>query len=199
MPKSSTTDIPHAALTDHRILRRPAPPAGLGDAARVQIWREPAPDLRNRDLGLAKTFVGFSKHLSTIGQDGVELLQSLPEQQIASDPEVLSDLEGLALQSHDLSTALAIGKRVVEWRPDSAKAALNYAIVLRQSGDLAEAENQFKRAITLDPSLKQAYSELAMLYGGQQRKDDMLQTLDRYLRFNPQDILFRLQRARMTP
>ncbi len=199
MPKSATTDIPHAAITDHRILRRPAPPTGLGDPLRLQIWREPAPELHARDLGLAEIFIGFSKHLQAVGEDGVTLLQSLPEQQIAGDAEVLSDLEGLAMQSNELSTALAIGKRVTELRPDSAKAALNYALVLKQAGDVAEAEHHLKRAIELDPSLKQAYSELAMLYSAQQKKNEMLETLDRYLKFNPQDILFRLQRARAGP
>ncbi len=74
---------------------------------------------------------------------------------------------------------------------------MNLGIVLKRSGDLAEAERQLTRAIDLDPSLKQAYMELATLYNSQGRVREMTDTIDRFLKWNPQDILFRLQKARL--
>ena len=37
-----------------------------------------------------------------------------------------------------------MGRRMVELRPQSAKAAMNLGIVLKRSGDLAEAERQLR-------------------------------------------------------
>jgi len=85
----------------------------------------------------------------------------------------------------------------VQLQPRSAKAAMNLGIVLSRSGDSAEAEIQLAQAIKLDPSLKQAYIELAKLYAGQGRTQDLNQTLDQFLKFNPQDIMFRLQKQRL--
>jgi tetratricopeptide (TPR) repeat protein len=86
----------------------------------------------------------------------------------------------------------------VELRPQSAKAAMNYGIVLQRSGDLAEAERRFKRAIELDVSLKPAHERLAILYKSQGRRQEILDVIDNFLKWNPQDIMFRLQREQLT-
>jgi tetratricopeptide (TPR) repeat protein len=90
-----------------------------------------------------------------------------------------------------------IGRRIVELQPQSAKAAMNLGIVFRRSQAAEDAKREFKRAISLDPSLKQAYLELVGLYADLGRREDMKSTMDSYLKFNPQDILFRLQRQRL--
>ncbi len=200
MPRSATTDIAHAAITDHRILRvssdAPAKPQPLTET--VKAWREPRPEVRTRDLGVAKVVIGFSKHLPAIGDEGLRVLDQIPQQLRDRDATVLSDFEGALLQRGDLSAALQFGRGVVSLQPESAKAVMNYAMVLSRSGDSAEAERQFKRAIELDPSLKQAYMELARLYDNEQNFGEASSTLDLYLKWNPQDILFRLQKARLS-
>lgn len=198
MPRSSTTDIPHAALTDHRILRYPGEMVDApSKEARVVVWREPDPHVRSRDLALAEVLIGFSKNLPAIGAEGIQRLEAIPENEKQQDAAVLSDLEGLSLHRQNVQDALRSGKRIVELEPRSAKAAMNLGIVLKRSGDLTEAERQLARAIELDPSLKQAYGELAALYGAQGRTREMMDTIDRFLRWNPQDIAFRLQKARL--
>jgi len=69
---------------------------------------------------------------------------------------------------------------------------------LQRSGDTAEAERQLRRAIELDASLKPAYQRLAMLYGSQRRTQEMIDTIDRFLKWNPQDIMFRSQKGQQT-
>jgi tetratricopeptide (TPR) repeat protein len=71
-------------------------------------------------------------------------------------------------------------------------------MVLQRSGDLPEAERQFKRAIELDVSLKPAYQRLAILYKSQGRRQEMLEVIDNLLKWNPQDIMFRLQKEQLT-
>ncbi len=200
MPRNSTTDIPHAALTDHRILRRPLLASNNApESEKVIPWREPAPAVRDRDLALAEVLIGFSKKVQAVGEDGFRLLGVIPAQEVQQDPAVLSDLEGLSLQQQNLQAALQFGRRAVELEPQSAKAAMNLGIVLKRSGDLKEAEQQLTRAIDLDASLKAAYVELATLYASDGRKSETIDTLDRFLKFNPQDIMFRLQKTRMQP
>lgn len=199
MPRNPTTDIPHAALTDHRLMARPAPDPEIGSPVRVLVWRDPAPQVRDRDLGLAETLVGFSKAAPNVGEAGVHMLKNLPPEQINNDPAAMADLEGIALQTGDVGAALRMARRSAELKPDSAKTAMQLAIVLLRSGDEAGAESQFKRAISLDISLRQAYMDLAKLYANERRLPDALQVINEYLQFNPQDIMFRFQRAQLSP
>jgi predicted CXXCH cytochrome family protein len=199
MPRTKTTDISHAALTDHRILRRPGAsmPESAAAADAVSAWRQPPAMYRERDLALAQIVVGFSKQLPLLTQTGFRLLQSLPSDSINRDPAALSDLEGLYAQQQDPTKAIQIGLQIVALQPQSAKAALNLGFVYKQAGIPGKAEQELNRAIQLDPGLKQAYIELAKLYADEHEMQDAATTLDRYLKWQPQDIMFRLQRARM--
>lgn len=194
MPSTSTSDIPHAARTDHRILRRPTT-ASAEAATAVTVWRAGPAEWRDRNLGLAEVFAGVTNNLPQVAEDGWQKLNAIPEDK--RDPSVLSDFEGLAVQNQNMDEALRIGRRSVELQPRSAKAAMNLGIVLKRSNATADAEGEFKRAISLDPSLKQAYIELVGLYADLGRRDKMRYTMDSYLKFNPQDILFRLQRQQL--
>lgn len=198
MPRSPTTNVAHAAITDHRILRRPLeqPPEERNQLPKLASWREPPSAFRLRDLALGEILAGASKGLPQIEEDGARLLRGLPPEQQQDDFEVLSALEGLYLQRGDLDNAIRAGKRTVELKPQSARAAMNYGMVLERSGNLGEAERAFTRAIELNPSLKSPYAELAKLYSRQGRTGDMNSTVDRYLGWNPQDIMFRLQKQK---
>ena len=199
MPRKPTTDIAHAALTDHRILRRPAggDKAAEGEPVKVTAWREPPSNVQDRDLGVAEVVIGFAQRLQAVGDDGVRLLEAMPAERRREDFAVVSDFEGFALEEQDFEQAAELGRRAVELAPQSARAAMNLGIVLNKSGDTTEAERELNRAIDLDPSLKQAYMELATLYSSHQRLQEATETVARYLRWNPRDIMFRLQKARL--
>ncbi len=193
MPRGPTTDIPHAARTDHRILRRPTT-ASVQPAA-IKVWRAGPAEWRDRNLGLAEVFAGVTNSLPQLTEEGWQNLNAIPEEN--RDASVLSDFEGLAVQNQNLEEAVRVGRRIVELQPQSAKAAMNFGIVLKRSQRAGDAEREFKRAISLDPSLKQAYLELVGMYAELGRREDVKSTVDRYLKFNPQDILFRVQRQRL--
>ena len=196
MPSTPTTNVTHAAITDHRILRKPADAAtSAGASPKINAWREPPPEVRDRDLALAELLAAVSKNQPPLQDQGSHLLETLPAEQRNSDFDVLTALEGLSLQRGDFPAAIQLGRRAIELRSQSAKAAMNLGIVLQRSGDVVEAEREFKRAIELDISLKPAYQRLAMLYGSQKRTQDMKDIIDRFLNWNPQDIMFRLQKA----
>jgi predicted CXXCH cytochrome family protein len=198
MPRTPTTDIAHSSLSDHRILSTPQDAsAGPGGPAKVTAWREPPADVRARDLAVAELVIGFAKRLPDVGQDAIHLLRELPPETQLQDATVVSDIEGLAVQQQQSQQAVKLGRHDVELQPSSAKAAMNFGIVLAKSGDGAEAELQFNRAIELDPSLKQAYMELAKLYASERKPHEVADTLDRFLKWEPQDIMFRLEKARL--
>src|SRR6202167_2920181 len=196
MPSTPTTNVTHAAITDHRILRKPADAAtSAGASPKINAWREPPPEVRDRDLALAELLAAVSKNQPPLQDQGSHLLETLPAEQRNSDFDVLTALEGLSLQRGDFPAAIQLGRRAIELRSQSAKAAMNLGIVLQRSGDVVEAEREFKRAIELDISLKPAYQRLAMLYGSQKRTQDMKDIIDLFLNWNPKDIMFRLQKA----
>ena len=204
MPSTPTTNVTHTALTDHRILRRPLErgrdSADMQSALpKITAWREPPSEFRDRDLALGEILAGVSKHKPSLEEEGGRLLEALTEEQRNGDFDALSALEGLMLQQGNLPAAVQLGRRTVESRPQSAKAAMNYGIVLQRRGDLPEAERQFKRAIELDVSLKPAYQRLAILYKSQGRREETLEVIDNFLKWNPQDIMFRLQKEQLMP
>src|SRR5581483_7400113 len=91
MPSRPTSNIAHVAVTDHRILRHPASEtAGQVIEQKLSAWREPPAEFRRRDLALAGLIVAAnSKHRELIAQS-MKTLESLPQNQQESDPDVLS-------------------------------------------------------------------------------------------------------------
>ncbi len=193
MPPRPTSNIAHIAVTDHRIQR----PASLPENRRSQsdtlfAWREPQADLRQRDLALAEMEVGYQQHLPAMLQGSIKLLETLPAAQQADDPDVLSNLEVVYLGTSAPEKAVTLAQWAVDAAPQSATFALNLGIALKRTGRLEKAERQLHRAIRLDPSLMQAYAELAVLYDGEHRTAEAMQTLEQFLKWNPQNIQFRL-------
>jgi len=196
MPRLTPEDIPHTASTDHRILRRPAPlPDGQTAAAEISAWQDPPPQFRQRDLAVASLIVGGTHGLPALRGTGVKLLEALPQSEIESDPAVLSSLISVRLKNRDAERAKELGLRAVAVQPDSGFASLNLANALRDSGDQEGAERQLLKTIDLDPTLQQAWVDLTFLYEKQHRQTDRIAILDRYLKWNPQNIWFRQLKA----
>jgi predicted CXXCH cytochrome family protein len=195
MPARPANNIAHLAVTDHRIQRPNASssPTYQGPTA-VVAWREPSPEFRQRDLALAGLLISSREKLSAMMRDSIKLLEALPKDQQNSDPDVLSGLEVAFLDSSPPNKAVALSRWAVESMPKSATFALNYGLALKRAGDLKQAEREFLRSIDLDPSLMRSYAELAVLYDGEGRQADSVATIDRFLRWNPQTIQFRLAR-----
>lgn len=188
MPTTTKVTISHASHTDHRILRYPAEGIEPPQKQRLLVWREPPGQFRQRNFGLAElSLSAVDNH--DLWQDGVDLLLALKPEELNKDAEAMSELEDYSLRTGDIANALNFGRRSVELNPKSAAAALTFARVLETSGDASQAEEQFLRAINLDPSLKEAYGRLSMHYMDQRRTQDALNILDRYLQWNSNEIL----------
>jgi predicted CXXCH cytochrome family protein len=191
MPARPANNIAHLAVTDHR-LRRPGAaeaPNYTGPETLVP-WRDAPAEFRQRDLALAQLQV------SSLAAQGARLLETLPESQQNSDPDVLSALEAAFLESTAPAKAVALSKWAVDAVPGSATFALNHGLALKRAGNTADAERELLRAIDLDPSLMQAYAQLAVLYDSQGKATESRAIIGRFLRWNPQNIQFRIAQRR---
>jgi len=196
MPRLTPNDIPHTASTDHRILRRAAPLPNVENAgAEIAAWQDPPAQFRARDLAVASLVIGGTHGMSSLRDTGVQLLEALPQPEKENDPVVLSSLISIRLQRRELEQARDLARRGTEIQPDSGFASLNLALALQNSGDDAGAEKQLLRTIDLDPSLQAAWVNLVFLYEKQGRQAERAALLDRYLKWNPQNIWFRQLKA----
>jgi len=200
MPRLSPDDIPHAASTDHRILRRPAPlmNPNAGEPE-ISAWQDPPAELRNRDMAVAGMVIGATHGLAPIRDKAIKLLEDLPQDVKNNDPAVLSSLIAIAFQQREGEKAKALARRATEVQPDSAFASLNLALALENGGDNAAAERQYLHTIDLDPSLQGAWTNLVLMYDRTGRQADKAALLNRYLQWNPQSIWFRQLKALNTP
>ena len=200
MARLTPNDIPHTASTDHRILRRPAP-LDNGDSAGAEIaaWQDPPAQFRARDLAVASLIVGGTHGLNSLRETGVQLLEALPQPEKENDPIVISSLISIRLQRREMEQARELARKLTEVQPDSGFAALNLALALENSGDDAGAEKQLLHTIDLDPSLQAAWVNLVFLYEKQGRQAERAALLDRYLKWNPQNIWFRQLKGMLPP
>src|SRR5579884_969545 len=195
MPSRPTTDIAHVSATDHRIQRPNTSVPRYEGPDVVTAWREPAPELRTRDLGVAEVQIGLERKLPRLVQQGYDLLRNLPMAQLGGDAEVFATLETVTA-AFDASHAVGLARHLVELRPESAAAAEALAVALKASGNVADAEREFRRAIDLDPSLMDAYAQLALLLDEQNRGQESRDVIARFLKWNPQSIQFRMARTK---
>jgi len=190
MPTINRTSITHASNTDHRILRRPGNGTNLSQTKKLVAWREPAEEFRNRNLGIAELLLSSTDE-HELWLDGGNLLASLNAETRKTDQEVVSSLQAFYFASGDSAQALEFARRSAKLNPQSANAALGLGRILQASGSESEAEQEFLRVIDLNPSWREAYGRLAMLYVKQRRIQDAVNILDRYLLWNSNEILFR--------
>ena len=200
MPQRAPTDVAHAALTDHRILARPGitPPSPLGAPQEVQAWREPPPDIRQRDLGLAYFETAANAKSKQLEDLAGDLLTKLPASQQNEDGAVLAALGDMNLSRGRAAEAAALFRRAYELDTSSGRYAMLLGISLRQNADPTGAERELRRAIELDPSLERSYLELSALYAKEGKLGEAKEALGEYLKWNPQSILVRLARNTLT-
>jgi tetratricopeptide (TPR) repeat protein len=150
MPRRDAKDGGHSAFTDHRIQRRPQahpdPPADAGLAA----WRDPAPDLQQRNLGIAYVEVGLQRRSPAFLVQGYRTLTEV-QQQFPNDSEVFRWMgEALLLGKQTSEAAIAL-ERALKLDPGSAIAEARAAAPYIQEGDADRAIAHLQRAVTLDP------------------------------------------------
>jgi photosynthetic reaction center cytochrome c subunit len=164
MPRRDAQDGGHTAFTDHRIQRRPeqilpgGPPGG-----EIAPWREPAPDLQKRSLGIAYVSAGLQRRSANSLVQGYRLLTEV-QQEFSSDPEVFTSMGTALLIGKQPTEAEFAFERALSLRPNSTVAETNVAAAHQQAGDIDGTIMHLERAIALDPLHLPATSALISLY-----------------------------------
>jgi hypothetical protein len=190
MPRIRPADITHAAVTDHRIVRStvlndaPAPVPSM-----LRAWREPDPQVANRDLGIAYfEWAAIHPDGSKITRAYELLSHLLPA---ARDPVVLSDLASILLQQGQHRLSVQLFAQASKNDPANPSYLYGLGIAHEQAGDVSAALEDLRRSIRLDPSQLDAYLALARVYEGTGRQTQKEQVLREYLRFMPQNLMLR--------
>jgi len=189
MPARSASDVAHAAITDHRILRPQPELETIGTAAAQPpvAWHESLPELRQRDQAIADLTVAADLRSAALESQAVRMFLDLP-QPMDEDPIVLAALGSVMLQQNMRSQARKYFGEAVSEDPRNADDEMDLGIVDEEAGDIAQAMRTLDLAIKLDPSLRRAYFELAKLYESIGREDARNQVLRRYLKLFPESI-----------
>ena len=143
---------------------------------------------------MAQLQIGLERNNQGLAREGYDRLQKMPGSQLSNDADALSMLQTVVLATAP-ARAVDLGLRIVALKPQSASSAVNLALALKAAGRHEESEQQLRRAIDLDPSLMEAYAQLALLYDEEKRAKDSADVVGRFLKWNPWNIQFRLARA----
>ena len=194
MPQRPTKDGAHTAFTDHHIARFPADAGATPESPQgvesLAAWHEPAGALALRNLGLANITVGEREHSVTLMETGarqlVSAMKSFPD-----DVVILTKLGSALLRRGDNADAVEVYEYALKLEPDRASYHVNLAIAYDQAASSDKAIQQLEQALELDPSLEIAYQRLGEIYIKKNDAAGLRQTLERYLKFMPGNIMTR--------
>lgn len=163
MPRRNAKDGGHTAFTDHRIQRLPVPQPDLPSDLDIAAWREPAPDLQKRNLGIAYINVGTNQRSPTFIGHGYRLLTEV-QNQYSNDSDVFMSIGDALLMAKQTSEAEFAFERVLQLKPDSVIGETKAASASLQAGDVNTAITRLERAVALDPLHLPAVVTLIDLY-----------------------------------
>jgi photosynthetic reaction center cytochrome c subunit len=163
MPRRDAKDGGHTAFTDHRIQPRPQPESDLPADAEIAAWREPAPELQKRNLGMAYINAGMERRSGQFLVRGYRLLAEV-QTQFATDSDLFTSIGNALLLAKQTSEAQFAFERALQLRPNSAAAETNAASAYLQAGNIDGAVAHLERAVALDPLHLDAVAPLIRLY-----------------------------------
>jgi predicted CXXCH cytochrome family protein len=193
MPRLKASDIAHAAITDHRLLKRPKQEAASGPVHMV-AWHNPAPVLANRNLGLAYFHVAKQKQSGRDFERAYDLLSHLSR--VDRDAPVQAALGYMLLGSGHATQAVARFEAATQSDPVSAEYWLDLGVAQNADGDTASAISSLRKSIQDNPYDYRPYEALSRLYAGRNQAALSRSVLDEFLKLVPQSLTIRLETTR---
>ena len=163
MPKRDANDGGHTVFTDHRIQRHPQEYPEAPPDAGIVAWREPAPEFRTRNLGIAYIDAGMQRHSGAFILQGYRMLTSIQEN-FGDDSDFFAWIGQALLIGKQSSEAKFAFERDLELNPNSAIAQGDAASPYILAGDDAGAITHFEKALALDQLDLPSASKLIGLY-----------------------------------
>lgn len=180
MPKLPAKDGGHTAFTDH-FIRRYGDREGADGSTKEPLvaWRQPVPDLRDRNLALALVTTGTENQNSNDVIRGFRMLNRLPRQ-FQHDPDVMTAVGTILLTAKQPEEAAKRFDEALQLRPGYAPYEVNLASALIECKRRDEAIGHLQHALQLDPLLQKAITLLASAYGDAGEDAKAAQVLQRY-------------------
>ena len=202
MPQSSSTDIAHVAVTDHRILREPDREGPLslplGETLLIPFQGELATagkEEQARDLGIGlMEFTAQAPPGPFRGSVG-RLALPLLEKATAAAPDDLSAWEALAQSRHfcdRLPEALEAYEAALARAPERELAVTGAAAVAGRMGKIDLAIGYWQRAIRISPKRPHSHHQLALLLLRREQTEAALEHCEMALRLNPVSVEIRV-------
>jgi photosynthetic reaction center cytochrome c subunit len=147
----------------------------LAQSPDIAAWREPSPDLRKRNLGIAYIDAGIQRRSQSFIIRGYRDLTEV-QNQFASDSELFHWIGQALLLGKQSSEAELAFDRALQLGPDSPVNEADVASAYAQAGDLQSATAHLERAVALYPLYLPAAGPLVDLYRkeGKQSEADAL-------------------------
>lgn len=162
MPRRDAVDGGHTVFTDHRIQR--APQAGpASKTGELVAWREPADDLRERNLGIALVGYGVEQRSPHDLVRGYQMLASVQER-FANDPELYSSIGAALLLGKQTAEAAKAYEIAAGLDPASASRQTSLGQAYLALGRLDEARLRLEQALSIDPLELDAAKTLLDVY-----------------------------------
>lgn len=189
MPRRAAADVAHAAVTDHRIERFPTPLPKPAGATTLVAWRDAAPGLADRNLGLGY-FALAQKEDSA--PDLRRALDLLSRSGARNDAAVLAARGYALLELGGAKAATKWFKQAAEVDSANVDYWLDLGVAENTAGDASTAVNAFEKAIALDRYDYRPYRALAQIYDRSGQHDRSEQLIRRYLQLVPESETMRL-------
>jgi photosynthetic reaction center cytochrome c subunit len=163
MRRRDAKDGGHTAFTDHRIQRRPESQQTIPEESDIAAWREPAPEMQKRNLGIAYINAGLEHRSPPSVVRGYRMLTEV-QNQFSDDSEFFTSIGSALLLAKQTSEAEFAFERALQLNPDSAPAETNAASAYLQGGDINRAVAHLEKAVAIDPLHLPADMPLIDLY-----------------------------------
>lgn len=190
MPRRQAIDVSHAAITDHRIAKRPAEIVPAVQQKVLAAWHEAEPEVQRRDLGLAYFNTAKRESSGADFEKAFGLLSGLGAGE--QDAGVSAALGYMLLGTGRAAMAVARFQRAADAQPGSAEYWLDLGVAQNAAGDSVSAIASLRRSITADPYDYRPYKALSDLYKGRQEPEESQAAVQEFLRRVPQSITMRL-------
>lgn len=190
MPSRRALDVSHAAVTDHRIARRPGSMVDTKAAKFIAVWQDSKPEFAVRNLGLALFNTARQRRSVEGFQQAFNLLSKLPAAQ--DDADVSAAKGYILLGSGHAKQAVECFERSVHYTPDKAEYWLDLGVAEDDAGNTAAAVQALRRSIEDDSYDYRPYRALANLYRRTNQPGREQSVANEFLRLVPQSILMRL-------
>jgi tetratricopeptide (TPR) repeat protein len=185
MQRTTSSDIAHEQVTDHRIQARPPAsfaPVTFGPLVSVGPESVGAA-VSDRDLGLAYAQLAASGDREA-GTKALQLLKAA-EKNAGPDPELHAQIGFLSQLAGDNDGATLAYATALAQDPDDSFAAGNLALLKAGARDYNAAVSLWERSFLEDPVQLRSGMNLAIVQCGTGRREAALGTLDRILHFSP--------------